>query len=197
MKWLNGPLRLGHLSEAGMAALHDEQSRRAVTYKPIGIASSNCNLTGYRRDRAELSLGAGTAIFNIAFDSLVNWRAHTGAGFTIFPASIPVREGDTVVLHRSFPFGYLTLCCRVLYMIDEVDRRGFAYGTLPMHLERGEQVFIIERDANGANRFVIESLSRPAHSITRVLYPITRLIQKRVAKAYLLALTSSIVTASR
>jgi uncharacterized protein (UPF0548 family) len=35
--------------------------------------------------------------------------------------------------------------CRIVYVIDEPDRRGFAYGTLPGHPERGEEAFIISR----------------------------------------------------
>ena len=36
--------------------------------------------------------------------------------------------------------------CRVVYVVDEPDRRGFAYGTLPGHAESGEELFLVRYD---------------------------------------------------
>ena len=38
---------------------------------------------------------------------------------------------------------------RVVFVIDEPGRFGFAYGTLPRHVESGEERFLVERDAAG------------------------------------------------
>lgn len=35
--------------------------------------------------------------------------------------------------------------CQVVYVLDEPDRQGFAYGTLPGQPESGEEAFVIER----------------------------------------------------
>ena len=45
-----------------------------------------------------------------------------------------------VVLVRMM--GFLQAPCRVVYVIDEPDIRGFAYGTLPGHPESGEERFV-------------------------------------------------------
>ena len=41
--------------------------------------------------------------------------------------------------------------CRIVYVIDEQgssERYGFAYGTLPDHMERGEERFTVEFDTD-------------------------------------------------
>eukprot|EP00913_Durusdinium_trenchii_P005672 g5290.t1 len=40
--------------------------------------------------------------------------------------------------------------CRIVEVVDEADRRGFAYGTLPAHGETGEECFLVERLADGS-----------------------------------------------
>ncbi len=187
---ISGPVRVRRPSDTELAELHEEQSQQEVTYEPVGMVGTR-GPSGYRRDRAEVSLGARAETFNRAFDALVNWRAHTGAGFGVFPPTT-VQDGATVVLYRRVAVGYITVCCRVVYMITESGRQGFAYGTLPLHLEEGEQAFVIEQDANGHARFVIESLSRPAHPVTRAAYPMTRLMQRAVTRAYLSGLVDAV-----
>jgi uncharacterized protein (UPF0548 family) len=39
--------------------------------------------------------------------------------------------------------GFLQAPCRVVYVIDEPDIRGFAYGTPPGHPESGEERFAV------------------------------------------------------
>ncbi|HEV8560641.1 MAG TPA: DUF1990 family protein [Actinophytocola sp.] len=38
---------------------------------------------------------------------------------------------------------------RVVHVVEEEHRRGFAYGTLPGHPECGEEAFLLERHADG------------------------------------------------
>lgn len=64
------------------------------------------------------------------------------------PARLRVREGRTLaVLGRHFPFWSLN-AIRIVYLLaDETNgivRFGFAYGTLPGHMESGEERFLVE-----------------------------------------------------
>jgi hypothetical protein len=52
--------------------------------------------------------------------------------------------------------------CRVVYVIDEPRRRGFAYGTLPGHPESGEEAFVLEQRDDGTIASNIIAFSRPA-----------------------------------
>ena len=50
--------------------------------------------------------------------------------------------GSEVIVH----LGPVRAPCRVVYVVDEPDRRGFAYGTLPGHAESGEERFVVRYD---------------------------------------------------
>jgi uncharacterized protein (UPF0548 family) len=80
---------------------------------------------------------------------------------------------------------YVAAPCQLVYVTDEADRFGFAYGSLPGHPERGEEAFHIRRDADGAVMFDIVVFSRPADLLARIGSPIARAVQRRVTKGYL------------
>lgn len=94
----------------------------------------------------------------------------------------------TVLVYGRLGPLYTSVCCRVVYVIDEPGVWGFAYGTLPHHAECGEESFVVTKDNDENVTFTVESLSRPAKPIARLGYPITRVIQARVTRRYLRAL---------
>ena len=76
--------------------------------------------------------------------------------------------------------------CRVIYVVDEsgpICRFGFAYGTLPKHIEKGEERFLIEWDQhdNGV-WYDILAFSQPNYLMTRVGYPLVRRMQKQFGR---------------
>jgi uncharacterized protein (UPF0548 family) len=76
-------------------------------------------------------------------------------------------------------------------VVDEADRYGFAYGTLPGHPEQGEEAFVVERLAD-RTVFRIVALSRPAEWLARAGGPISRRIQRSTARRYLDALAAHV-----
>ncbi len=78
--------------------------------------------------------------------------------------------------------------CRVIYVLDEPDRFGFAYGTLPGHPEEGEEAFVAERVGTSSVRFVIRAFSRPGDPLVRLFAPATRIVQTRMVMRYQRAL---------
>lgn len=77
-----------------------------------------------------------------------------------------------------------------MYVVDEVDRFGFGYGTLMEHPEIGEEAFIVEREAADRVHFTITAFSRPASTVMRLASPLARVVQRRVTNRYLKALRS-------
>jgi uncharacterized protein (UPF0548 family) len=75
-----------------------------------------------------------------------------------------------------------------VYAVDEPDRRGFGYGTLPGHPECGEEAFIIERHADDTVSFTIVAFSRPASRLAKAAGPAGRAIQRQTTTRYLRAL---------
>ncbi len=87
----------------------------------------------------------------------------------------------------SRQFGvYCLNACRVVYFVDEEDgpvrRAGFAYGTLPSHVEKGEERFSVEwNQETDVVRYDILAFSRPNSLATWIGYPLSRRIQKTFA----------------
>jgi uncharacterized protein (UPF0548 family) len=79
----------------------------------------------------------------------------------------------------------LRIPCRVVYVIDEPDRQGFAYGTLPGHPESGEEAFVLHREAGNRVRFVITAFSRPATRLAKLGAPVSRQLQHFMTSRYL------------
>lgn len=99
-----------------------------------------------------------------------------------------------VSAHLGVPFGpfRVTAPCRVVYVIDESDRRGFAYGTLPGHPEAGEEAFIVERTDDGSVWLTIRAVSRPSSWAWWFAYPMLRLAQTLYTRRYFRALTGPV-----
>ncbi|MDO9395346.1 MAG: DUF1990 domain-containing protein [Herbiconiux sp.] len=78
---------------------------------------------------------------------------------------------------------------RVVYLVDEPGRRGFAYGTLPGHPESGEESFVVEHLSDDSVWIVIRAFSRPSSWFYRLGYPLLRLQQARFTARYLRSLS--------
>ena len=157
-----------------------------LTYPEHGTTLEKELPRGYLHDRYRVDLGEGA--FERAAAGLRSWQAHLGAGVGVYPPDARVEAGTNVlVTARAGPFHALAPC-RVVYVHDDADRFGFAYGTLPGHPERGEEAFVVERDAGGGATFSIVAFSKPAAIAARLGRPVARRVQRRVTRAYLDAL---------
>ena len=81
----------------------------------------------------------------------------------------------------------VTAPCRVIWKVDEPNQAGFGYATLPGHPERGEEAFLVERDAQNQVWAVVRAFSRPATWYCRLGAPVARAMQNRVTRDYLRA----------
>jgi uncharacterized protein (UPF0548 family) len=73
--------------------------------------------------------------------------------------------------------------CRVVYVVSELgerERYGFAYGTLPDHMEQGEELFVVAWDVRSDRvTYEVTAYSSPRHWLTRVGGPAARSTQHR------------------
>ena len=105
-------------------------------------------------------------------------------------ARCPITGGTVVgVLGRHFGLWSLN-ARRIVYVIEEqaslLRRYGFAFGTLPGHVERGEERFTVGwHRAEGSVWYEVFAFARPAHPLAKVGLPFVRLIQRRFAAASL------------
>lgn len=141
---------------------------------------------GYKHLHRQVTLSR--CDFDAAARDLLEWRMHSRAGLRVEASEIPLRQ-DTVVLMR-WELGPLAvkIPCRVLEVIDESRRQGFAYGTLPGHPEAGEERFILEQLDDGHILFTITAYSRPMLTLAKAAGPISRTAQNFMTQRYLKAL---------
>jgi uncharacterized protein (UPF0548 family) len=180
-------LVLGKPPPQTLLELVEHRSLASPTYLEVGATRAADFPAGYRHDRYQTMLGSGDAAFRSAVEGLHAWRAHQGAGVEVVPDA-PVEDAATVVLAVHVGPVWAIAPCRVGYVIDEDDRWGFGYGTLPGHPEQGEEAFIVERDPSGLVTFRVAAFSRPADLLARVGDPVARVVQQRVIRRYLQAL---------
>lgn len=159
-----------------------ELSGRPLTYRPTGRSL----MPGGASWQLARPLGVGT--LDRAADALFGWRAHVGAGLRVVASADRVVPGSVVDLFLGIGWFAVRAPCRVLTVIDEPDRRGFVYGTLPGHPERGEEAFLLERDADGLVTFRVVAVSEPATVMARLGGPVTGRVQRAIVRRYLAAL---------
>ncbi len=86
--------------------------------------------------------------------------------------------------------------CRIVYVVDEqgpVSRFGFAYGTLPGHMECGEERFMVEwRHGDDSVWYTVRAISRPGRWLTRLTYPLVHLLQHRFGQHSLRAVARTV-----
>ena len=161
------------------------QRELPFTYAAVG-ATAETPPAGYVVDRTRIKLGEGEAVFRSAIVALRRWVQFRLGWVEAWPSDTPIRPGEVVaVMGRAMGVWWLN-ACRVVYAVDEagpISKFGFAYGTLPGHVESGEERFLIEWDRNDDSVWYdILAFSRPNHVLTRLGYPVVRRLQKRFGR---------------
>lgn len=113
---------------------------------------------------------------------------HYRAGLEVHISDNPLKAGSAVLLRLGLPRFSLRIPCRVVEVIDEPNRRGFTYGTLPGHPEAGEERFLLERHPDDRLSFTITAYSKPATTLARVAGPLGRTAQLVMTRRYLKAM---------
>jgi uncharacterized protein (UPF0548 family) len=140
---------------------------------------------GYHHVRKTAVIGRGRARFEEAAAKAMRWGMLRGAGVGVEASSEVAAVGSEVLVG----LGPLHAPCRVVYVIDEQDRCGFAYGTLPGHPESGEELFAVRYDPTTDEVHAeVVAFSRHATWWSKLGAPITALGQRFITSRYLTAL---------
>jgi len=156
---------------------------RPLTYAEVG-ATAGALPTGYHHVRVSAQIGTGRPRFERAAEAVMRYGMLRGAGLKV-RATTEVAEVGTDVLGRLGP---ISAPCRVVYVVAEQNRRGFAYGSLPGHAESGEELFSVRYEpADKAVYAEVVAFSRPATWWSAVGAPVATLVQRMVTQRYLTA----------
>jgi uncharacterized protein (UPF0548 family) len=117
----------------------------------------------------------------------MSWQVHVRAGLAVCAAGPTAKPGMPILVGLRLGPMRLAAPCRVVYVVDEAARRGFAYGTLAGHPESGEEAFVVGQEGDGTVWLTINAFSRPATMLARVAGPLGRAIQQQITSRYLRA----------
>lgn len=171
-------------TEQIVRAFLEQQRRLPFSYGEVGFSREQAP-AGYDHDHNRILLGNGPAVFAAACAAIQRWQMFPGSWAMIEPPDTPIREGNVVVV-LFHVFGLWRLnACRIVTSFEEtgpVRRFGFAYGTLPGHLEQGEERFSVEWQADDSVWYDLRAFSRPRYWLARLGYPLARRLQRRFVR---------------
>ena len=155
-----------------------------LTYSEVG-ATAGPLPGGYHHLQKSAVVGSGRGRFDDAADTGMRWGMLRGAGLRVEATTEIVATGSEVIVH----LGPVRAPCRVVYVVDDPDQRGFAYGTLPGHAESGEERFVVRYDPVTEEVYAdVTAFYRHATWWSRLGSPVTSAIQRVVTERYLRAL---------
>ncbi len=174
-------IHLGRPSEQHLAKLrgealeHDPTNPAGLLYRPLP--------DGFETKVWRRPIEHGD--FKQASNAIRAWAGHRHAGIARFPDMPPLELGETLAL--TIPVGPISVSAtaQVVELIDELDRFGFAYSTLPHHPEDGEESFVVTRHPNGDLEMIVTAVWRGAAVANHVLPPLTRFLQNQAIGRYL------------
>jgi uncharacterized protein (UPF0548 family) len=170
------------------------QQALPFSYRDVGATRSETPPQNFTADHNRTRLGDGENVYQRAVAALKKWEQFNLGWVAVVPPDNPIAVGQTVAV-RAYTFGFWSLsAARIVYLIEEpgpVQRFGFAYGTLPNHVECGEERFTIERLEDDSVWYDIYAFSRPQHALARLGFPITRKLQQRFVRESLAVMRKS------
>jgi uncharacterized protein (UPF0548 family) len=155
--------------------LIENQRNTELTYNKF-------NLQGYDHDKNRIFLGSGKSVWAAAKRAMQQWAMFPDGWAKIYYQNPTFQKGDIVVMNaRVFGVWWLN-AARILTVLDDEQNFGFAYGTLPNHVEMGEELFKISIDEQGDVYYSITAFSRPRFWAVRWTYPLSRSFQRKFVK---------------
>jgi uncharacterized protein (UPF0548 family) len=160
--------------------------RDTFSYPEVGATLGETIPDRYNLDHNRIRLGEGLPLFEHAYAALEAWKMFELGWVELLHSMEPVAPDQTVLVLARTVGLYSLSASRIIAMIDQdngqIWRRGFSYGTLRHHVERGEERFSIEyHHDDDSVWYDILAFSVPQHPLARLGYPISRAAQRRFA----------------
>ncbi|TFV87664.1 DUF1990 domain-containing protein [Blastococcus sp. CT_GayMR16] len=168
---------------------------RQVSYAPVGSTPPGDDRWtpphGFRPYERTVVVGRGQEHWARLAALLLEWGVKTRSGFRIEPDGATgkrVEQGADYWLVASFGPVSVREPARVVAVVEEPDRCGFAYGTLEGHPVSGEEAFVVSRTPEGQVLLTLRSITRSSPGRWRLLFPLILVAQRWYRSRYLRAL---------
>ncbi|MET0977353.1 MAG: DUF1990 family protein [Paeniglutamicibacter terrestris] len=155
-----------------------------LSYPDRGLTQNPGVPNGYEQILRREYVGHGEAVFQALASGIMSWKLHEGAGLRVLADTPEMRVATRVRLGIGLGQLRWNIPCRVVSLIEEEHRRGFAYGTLAGHPESGEESFTACLEPDGSVYLQIRAVSRHASQLFRLASPLTHLAQQLATDRY-------------
>lgn len=173
-------------SETTIRQFLQRQTGSSFSYPQVHASNQPNPVPGFNNDHNRVLLGTGPAVYEAACEAIRQWRMFPGGWAWIEPSGAPIEVGQTLAMvARAFGIHWVN-ACRIVYTLDGtgLERRfGFAYGTLPEHIETGEERFSVEWLPDDTVWYDLKAFSQPRHPLVRLFKPVARHLQRRFVLA--------------
>ena len=141
---------------------------------------------GYDLDHNRQLLGHGEDVWRRAQEALADWRMFDVGWVRAAPA-VPIESGATVCVAARIAGLWICNAARIVYTLHDeqgaLRRFGFGYATLNMHVERGEERFMVTWDRRDDSvNYDLYAFSQPGHPLVALARPFARWMQRRFAR---------------
>lgn len=194
---MSQPFSFRRPSDDSIREALDRQRAAPFTYEHVGAIERE-HPAGYLRNEVKVRLGTGQAVYESAVAAMRRWQQFdVGWVELCWPSIVPERGAVVGVLARVWGVWALSVT-RIVDVIEETSpRRRFAviYGTLPQHVETGEELFQIEWDPDDDTVwYEVRAFYRPHHPLARWTWPLVSHLPRRFVRQSAGALQRAIQT---
>lgn len=179
---------VGRLSALRAERLLDDARRAGPTGPERGQVLTGSGPVDLDLDR---TVGHGAATFDRAVDFLRGFGQQRAVA-EVLPREAVAALGETILIALRVGPATVVALNRIVAVVDEPRRWGFTYGTLPGHVESGEESFLVEHRVGDEVVVRIRARAAVALPASRVLEPLLVPIQRRYARRYLDAVAQAV-----
>ena len=171
------------------------QEDQSFFYPFVG-ATQGSPPVGSDVDHNRVQLGTGQETFERAKAALRRWEMFNLGWVQLHGSDMPITIDSTVAVVANVWGLWITNACWIVYVREEtgpVEMFGFAYGTLPAHVEQGEERFLVQWDhQDNSVWYDLLAISQPNHILARVGYLYVRHLQRCFARDSLRAMQRAV-----
>ncbi len=138
---------------------------------------------GFAHDFSQSEIGRGPAVFERASQSFSTWTHFDLGWVRVANPTTRIGTGNVVAVEVHAASLWSLNLSQIVETIDTPTQFGFLYATTKLHVEEGQERFLLNFDSDTQTvTYLIEAVSRPRHPLSRVAYPFTRVMQHRFAR---------------
>ena len=139
--------------------------------------------SGFAHDLSRTELGVGEKVFRAGRDAFRRWEQFDLGWVRVANQRPAILTGELVAVEAHTAIFWSINFSRITETVDTGVCFGFVYTTTAIHVEEGQERFVLEFDADsGCVSYLIEAVSRPRHFLARMAYPFSRAMQHRFAR---------------